>query len=149
MLEAFRSTALLFDTIPGSLAGCICGWCDIGRMNKKADLPFADVSGMEGEHPECLLDRDSVVATHRSIDFVPAPTYGGLVSMANYQVTKIWLHAKVWMSSVSHSLLEFSSLRPQLNLCFPLRLIAQLQLVRLTLPSSAFEGNGRCMVSVP
>ena len=146
-LERLRPTALLFDAVPASLAGCICGWCDVGRLNQ-LNLPFADVSRTDEEHAECLLDRESVMAIHQSVDLVLAPTHGGLVSMADYQITKIWLHAKVWMASVSHSLLDFDSVRPELDLYYPLRLVAQLQLIRLTLPLTAFEANGRGLVSL-
>ena len=143
-LKRLRELTCLWDTIDSSLANCLTGWCTKGQQDRSNEQSSITAFG---ESSPCGLTQDRVLLAHLEINLVQQYADATQIQKVDFQVTSMWFKSRIWSACVSHSLLCFDASTPELNLTYPLEIVAQLNALMLRIPSSAFAANGACMVS--
>ena len=93
----------------------------------------------------CQLDAYRVVRAHRALEIEEGNSEAcwSLVQLADLRITRLWIHAKLWLASLTHSLLYPPSYEPELSPNYPLALLDAAEKVIRTLPRAALHGNGQ------
>ena len=115
----------IYDVLDGQVVDCINGLCSM---------------------VDCGFDGDRVIHLHRSIDVIDSDATLKGVQMADFFVTRLWIHTKLWLASLTHSLLFPPVSDSSLALDYPLALLEETKKITAELPVSAFHGNGQSMV---
>ena len=71
-----------------------------------------------------------------------------MVQQTDLELTRLWLHIKVWQVCISHSVLEHMSALPSLRIDYPYTVVLETTKIIRQFPPQALQGNGRCLVRV-
>ena len=122
-----RGITHLFELIDNDLLDCINGSC----------------GGAKG----CSSNPSKILATLASLEIVDPNDLHHEAERVDILITKRWLQSKIWLVCVTHGLLVVPQIIPELGLEYPLDLLQHAVTALSQNPVSAFEANGKAMVS--
>ena len=95
----------------------------------------------------CPLDAHGAVRAHRALETEDDGNgRWSLVQHADLRITRLWIHSKLWLASLTHSLLYPPTYELELSPNYPLTLLDAAEKVITTLPRAALYGNGQSLV---
>ena len=124
-----RGITELFETIDQDLLDCVNGTC-CGP-------------------PDCQLDSMRILLKMAGIEAVVPTDIHHEAERADILITKRWLQSKLWLVCITHQLLLFPSIVPELSMEYPLELLRHTHAALRDSTMSALETNSKAMVSFP
>lgn len=97
---------------------------------------------------QCTLDTNIAMLAHQALDSVQVTPELSDVQLVDMIITRLWLHVEIWRACMTHSLLEASSVRPELRIEYPVEVLAQVAAAIRSLPNNGLRGNARAMVGL-
>lgn len=132
------------ELIPGSATSVRLEPCT--RLYEVVDSAMIDCIHGECTPRQCELDITSALVTHRILDSIEATPTLSMVQLADFTITRLWLHTQVWSACMTHSLLQPNAVLPELAIGYPVDILAQVADAIKRLHSDGIRGNGCTIV---
>lgn len=118
----------LFDCVDPQAIDCINGFCAVSTGG-------------------CPFDAYKVIVMHMQLDAVKSNDEGLHIQKADFVLSRVFLHTKIWQASVSHSILAFGTPFIELQPEYPLAMLVRAVEGTRRFSRDSLTGNGQCMVS--